>query len=120
VRPDLDPKHAQAGFRVPTVVVSPFARRGHVAQQHYDHTSILKMVEWRWGLKPLTPRDDAARNLAEVLDFSGVPNRTPPSIPTVNDPGPHICGTPGAGMATAEPFWYDLKAVAATHGWRTS
>ena len=46
---------AQAGFRVPTVIVSPFAPRNHVAHEHFDHTSILKLVEWRWGLKALTP-----------------------------------------------------------------
>jgi len=116
VRPDGDPAHAQAGFRVPTVVVSPFARRGRVAHQQYDHTSILKFVEWRWGLKPLTVRDDAARNLAEVLDF-GAPNRTPPSIPLVLDPGPHICGAPDVGMPASDPMWQDLRGVAASHGW---
>jgi phospholipase C len=36
----------------------------------YDHTSILKLVEWRWGLQPLSVRDRAANNLAAELDFS--------------------------------------------------
>jgi phospholipase C len=52
------------------VLVSPFARRGHVAHGVYDHTSILKLAEWRWGLDPLSVRDDAANNLATALDFS--------------------------------------------------
>ena len=36
----------------------------------YDHTSILKLVEWRWGLRPLSVRDREANNLAAALDFS--------------------------------------------------
>jgi phospholipase C len=57
------------GFRVPTLVVSPFARRQFVARRAFDHTSVLKLIEWRWGLAPLTVRDAAANNLAAILDF---------------------------------------------------
>jgi phospholipase C len=60
----------QRGFRVPCLLISPFARRGHVAHGVYDHTSILKLLEWRWGLSPLTARDAAAANLAAALDFA--------------------------------------------------
>ena len=67
---DVDPRYAQRGFRVPCLLVSPFARRGHVAHDVYDHTSILKLIEWRWGLEPLSARDAAATNLATALDFS--------------------------------------------------
>jgi phospholipase C len=63
--PDLQ----QRGFRIPAVLVSPFARRGHVAHGVYDHTSILRLAEWRWGLEPLTERDATANNLATALDF---------------------------------------------------
>jgi len=35
----------------------------------YDHASILRMIEWRWGLDPLTVRDQTANNLAQALDF---------------------------------------------------
>ena len=68
--PDVDPRYQQRGFRVPTLVVSPYARRGYVSHDVYDHTSILSLIEWRWGLKPLSVRDAAAANLANVLDFS--------------------------------------------------
>src|SRR5207244_1377723 len=73
-KPTATEEHNTAGFRVPTFVVSPFARPGYVAHDQYDHSSILKFVEWRFGLKALTPRDDSAGNLAVALDFSG-PNR---------------------------------------------
>ena len=57
------------GFRTPALVVSPFARREHVSHMLFDHTSILRMIEWRWGLDPLTVRDQTANNLAQSLDF---------------------------------------------------
>ena len=64
---DLD---GRIGFRVPCVIISPFARHGYVAKEQYDHTSVLKMIEWRLGLAPLTERDRDANNLAEALDFA--------------------------------------------------
>ena len=72
----------QRGFRVPCLLISPFARRGHVAHGVYDHTSILKLVEWRWGLEPLAARDAQAANLASALDFSHLN----PAAPTINVP----------------------------------
>jgi phospholipase C len=115
--PTATEDHGQAGFRVPAYVVSPFARRRAVAHQVFDHSSILKLVEWRWGLKPLTPRDAAATNLAEVLDFRA-PNRRPPAVPVVHDPGPHLCGAPGIGVAAEEPFWRELLDSNLVRGWR--
>ena len=76
-------KDGRLGFRVPCVVISPFAKRSFIAHGQYDHTSILKMIEWRFGLSPLTVRDQTAGNLADVLDFS-TPNLAAPvfSVPT--------------------------------------
>ncbi|MEZ5320921.1 MAG: alkaline phosphatase family protein [Microthrixaceae bacterium] len=72
--PDSNPELALRGFRVPCMVASPFARRGHVAHDVYDHTSVLKMIEWAWDLEPLAPRDAAANNLADVLDLGSRPD----------------------------------------------
>jgi phospholipase C len=58
------------GFRVPALVISPWSLRGPVARDVYDHTSVLKMIEWRWNLPPLTVRDASANNLAETLNFA--------------------------------------------------
>jgi phospholipase C len=82
--PDVKPEYQQRGFRVPVVLVSPFARRRHVAHGTYDHTSILKLLEWRWGLEPLSVRDAQANNLAAALDFSHRDLRAPRiSVPRV-------------------------------------
>jgi phospholipase C len=67
---DVKPEYEQRGFRIPCVLVSPFARRGRVEHGVYDHTSILRLIEWRFGLEPLSVRDAEANNLAKALDFS--------------------------------------------------
>ena len=41
------------GTRIPAIVVSPFARKGHVDKTLYDTTSILKLITRRFGLEPL-------------------------------------------------------------------
>ncbi len=56
------------GTRVPTVVVSPLARRGHVDHTTYDTTSILKTIEMRWNLAPLGTRDRDANDLRSALE----------------------------------------------------
>jgi phospholipase C len=57
------------GGRVPALVISPWARPGYIDSTPYDHTSILKFIEWRWGLPPLTSRDANAWGLLNAFDF---------------------------------------------------
>jgi phospholipase C len=58
------------GFRVPTILVSPFVKRKSVSSRVYDHTSILRLIESRWGLPPLSVRDAEANNLMDEIDVS--------------------------------------------------
>ena len=44
------------GTRIPLLVVSPFARRGHISHSYSDHVSILKFIERNWGLETVTRR----------------------------------------------------------------
>jgi len=44
------------GPRIPTLVVSPHSRGGHISHAYADHVSILKFIERNWHLKPLTGR----------------------------------------------------------------
>jgi phospholipase C len=44
------------GPRIPLLVVSPHARKGHVDHVYQDHASILKFIEHNWKLKPLSAR----------------------------------------------------------------
>jgi hypothetical protein len=71
------------GFRVPCIVISPFAPATVAHQGPFDHASVLNMVEWRFGLHPLAARDAAARNLAEVLDLTSPPRTDNPDIPVL-------------------------------------
>jgi phospholipase C len=100
------------GFRVPALVVSPYARRGYVSGQLYEHSSILKFIERRFGLPTLAsinhkfdtstpdtnndaangkptgpaapPRDGFAQlgDFYEAFDFSQNPNYYP-SLPSL-------------------------------------
>jgi phospholipase C len=75
---------AQLGFRVPNMVISPFARRHYVSHAPMDHTAIIKFVENRFigGSAHLTARDAAQPNLLDFFDFQNVPWSTPPTPPT--------------------------------------
>ena len=112
--PDAWRKMSLRGFRVPALLVSPLARRRHVAHRTYDHTSILRMIEWRWGLRPLTPRDRHARNIAEVLDFQRGPDlsSTTYDVPAVVPTG---CTEPESATERAE--WAGLRDLAQRLGW---
>lgn len=58
------------GFRVPTILISPFVKRSAVSSVVYDHTSILKLIETRWNLAPLTVRDAGANDLMAEIDLT--------------------------------------------------
>jgi phospholipase C len=101
----------QAGFRVPTVVASPYARRNYVDHHQYDHTSVLRLLEWRFLGAPargpgkdgdtwfFTARDRNARNLGASL-LGEDPDRDvgfdldvaidEPSAPCTEDGGPPL------------------------------
>ena len=70
VAPDVDPAYALRGFRVPCLLVSPWSRRGGAVSTTFDHASILRMIEQRWKLRPLSVRDETANSLADALDFT--------------------------------------------------
>ena len=79
------------GTRIPTLVVSPFTKAGHISHNYADHVSILKFIEANWGLPPVTGRSrdnfpnpvtsssnpyvplnrPAISDLMDVFDFSG-------------------------------------------------
>ncbi len=62
------------GPRVPTLVISPFAKPGYIAHHTYDFTSMLKFIELRFGLSHLTARDAYARPMLDCFDFEQTPN----------------------------------------------
>ena len=104
---ELDGDHySWTGFRVPAVVVSPWARRNYVSHVVKDHTSILKLVETKWNLPALSNRDANATNLLDTLDLGArrPPFLDPPSLtaaPAVSTAEEDLClalSPPDAGL----------------------
>lgn len=96
---------ALLGFRIPAVVASPFTRgNNQVDSTVYDHTAILKLIEWRWGLSPLTLRDasPAIGNPVAKFNFSS-PNTSVPSLPSPGTVSGLPCALQGLGNKAVSP-----------------
>ncbi len=77
------------GFRVPFILVSPYAKAHYVSHTVFDHTSVVRFIEARFGLPALTARDANATPPMDMFDFQNPPFLTPPAIAahtTVPDP----------------------------------
>jgi phospholipase C len=95
----------QAGFRVPTFLVSPYALPNYVDHRQYDHTSILRFLEWRFLGAPaegpdgsgwwLTARDRNANNIGASLQMQRTSAFDIGPIPAVP-----VASTP------CEGFWF--------------
>lgn len=74
---ELPPKidEERHGYRVPTIIISPYSKKGYVDHNFYDPSSILKFIEYSYGLPPLAKRDASANNLTSGFDFSQVPRK---------------------------------------------
>lgn len=70
-----------SGFRVPLIVVSPWVKPNYVSHVNREFTSILKLIETRFNLPPLTQRDAQADDMAEMFDFSSPRRLTVPPLP---------------------------------------
>jgi phospholipase C len=57
-----------AGTRIPAIIISPFAKKNYVDHSLYNTTSILKFIENRFDLKPLSSRDAAANGLQGAFE----------------------------------------------------
>ena len=92
IDPSLDQPggYDQYGFRVPAVIVSPYARRRYVSSVVHDHTSVMAQIERTWNLPALTYRDANAHDLSDFLDLSHPSMMTPPVLAA---PGPYDLGS---------------------------
>ncbi len=61
------------GYRVPCIVISPWAKQGYVAHTLYSHVSLLKTIETIYNVKPINERDGKANHLLDCLDFTQEP-----------------------------------------------
>jgi phospholipase C len=102
------------GFRVPCLMISPLARRGRISDKVYDHTSILRLIEQRWRLAPLTVRDRTANDLGAELAPRPSVDAPAYNVPAGPFGGP--CGVPAPGAST-ENEWSGLLDLARATGW---
>lgn len=61
------------GFRVPLIVVSPYAKAGHISKVQHDFGSILHFTEERFGLPTLGERDATADDLSDCFNYGQKP-----------------------------------------------
>jgi phospholipase C len=105
------------GFRVPTLVVSPFSRGGYVNSDIFDHTSMLRFLETRFGV-PVPNLSAWRRNtvgdLTSTLGFSSpdasapqlaaAPGSPPPACPDANSAGSLLAAAPTLTIPTNQPM----------------
>lgn len=88
------------GFRVPTILVSPFARMGFVDHTTLDNASILRFVEDNYDLDPLSARDAHANSIESSFDLSAIP-RAPVLVPYERASGSPPIGNQGTIVAVS-------------------
>jgi phospholipase C len=94
------------GFRVPMLIISPFSRGGFVSSELFDHTSVLKFLEKRFGAE--VPNLSAWRratvgDLTSAFNFAA-PNRSIPSLPSTLEPLPQVIASCAANLAGFTPY----------------
>ena len=61
------------GLRVPSFIVSPYAKQGFIDHETHSFDSWLRTVEKRWGIQPMTDRDKNASDMTGSFDFTQKP-----------------------------------------------
>jgi phospholipase C len=118
VDPPDDDGEVLLGMRVPVIVASPWTRGHHrprVRSELFDHTSILKLIEWRYDLPHLTARDAPSSNitnLAHALDF----RRPDPRVPVLPRPAFPIIQTCAPALSASDQ-WMRLRTSPVTRDW---
>jgi phospholipase C len=107
---DLNEDFGQMGIRIPAVVVSPYAGRRFVSHSIYGFESILKLIEYRFGLRPLTRRDRYASNIGRSFDWESRPRLGLPRLPRPEDVVSQPCPQ-GASEADQRGHQHDLMAL---------
>jgi phospholipase C len=72
------------GFRVPAIIISPYARPGYISKTPYEFGSILKYIEQNWNLGSLGTSDQRASSIIDSFNYSQTPIPFQP-IPSTSD-----------------------------------
>jgi phospholipase C len=81
---DDEPDFRQLGFRVPSIVAGPFARKGCAVSTQFEHVSVIRTLCRRWGLAPMNKRIAAANDLSSCIqpEYLSAP-QSPIALPQV-------------------------------------
>ena len=93
--PQLD--NMGLGFRVPLIVVSPYAKHGYVSHVQHEFGSILHFTEKNFGLQSLGQADARADDLSDCFDFTQSP--TPLNIVHQSVPASYFLTHPAREQA---------------------
>ncbi len=104
IPPDLAPGDVPAafdryGFRVPMIVVSPWAKPHYVSRAITDHTSITAFVERKWNLPAMTYRDANAHPMTDYFNFHKPHLLVPPKLAKAPKLGPGLAKCHSAGLS---------------------
>jgi phospholipase C len=89
------------GFRVPMLVISPYAKKGYVDDAEGEFSTPLKFIEDNWGLPYLTHRIERTHNFEHVFNFSKNPRTDAQPLPKTED----CYGTPWEFPGFDYPGW---------------
>ena len=110
------------GIRVPGLVISPYARQGYVDHKTYSFESWLRIVEERFGIIPMTARDNVANDMSDAFDFTQQP-RPPLVLNPAGSPYPpapqailHPAGTLIATNAAYGTYALAPDSIASLYG----
>jgi phospholipase C len=104
IPPDLAPGDAPGafdryGFRVPTIVISPWAKPHYVSRVVHDHTSITAFIERKWNLPAMTLRDANAHPMTNYFNFRKPHFLEPPKLARAPKLGPGLAECHAAGLS---------------------
>jgi phospholipase C len=94
------------GFRVPMLVVSPFSRGGLVSSDVFDHTSMLRFLETRFGVEVPNLskwRRRVTGDLTSAFNFAAAPRTAKPRLPKPNS-ADAACSSPTPPTVTTGPI----------------
>jgi phospholipase C len=86
------------GFRVPLIVVSPWAKRNYVSRVTQDLSSITAFIERKWNLPAMTFRDANADPMTDYFDFRRPAFAKPPHLAAAPPLGPGLAKCHAAGL----------------------
>ena len=75
--PEFNGQPFRYGSRVPCLVLSPYAKRGHVCSQINSHVSLVKFCQTTFGLPSLNQRDGGSNGMTDCFDFTQSPLAPP-------------------------------------------